>query len=128
LAVSDRAGEGMGILVTRIGNNEKVKVKGVFYVTPSGEYFTVMLGQQGYPETLTSYDGTTISFSNYTQETVDLTFLDTTDSPIGSYHVELNDDFQLLKDLIEENGLTFPLVPRQIRQVYTAITQSIDAP
>lgn len=107
LLAGDLSGEAMGTVVTRSAAGDNATISGAAYVTPDGDGFTVTLGPEGYPRTISFADGSSMELKNYSDKNVEVTLTSSTGKVIGSQTINLNDNFKELQNLIAENGLTF---------------------
>jgi hypothetical protein len=107
LLAGDLSGEALGTIVTRSAADDKATISGAAYVTPEGDGFSVTLGAEGYPQTISFTDGSSMELKNYKDTTVEITLTASTGEVVGTQTVKLDDTFKELKDLIAANGLTF---------------------
>jgi hypothetical protein len=58
-------------------------IDGFVYIAPNGQSTTITLGSGGLPSSLTDSNGTKGTFSNYTPNSVDVTFFDSSNNLLG---------------------------------------------
>ncbi len=108
IIAGDRAGEGFGALVDRNNTEDSVTLYGTVCATPNGNSFVLLFDERGYPSSMIFNDNSTITITNYTSSTADISLIDPNSSiPLATETVELGEDFEKLQNLIAEYGLTF---------------------
>ncbi len=110
VVAGDRAGEAVGVLLDRSDTGNSRTLYGAVYVTPDGQSFTLMLDENGYPESITFEDNSALTITNYTENTADINYIDPdTGIALVTETIKLGDDFKSLQEHIATYGLAYTL-------------------
>ena len=108
VAYDDRSGEELAVFGDKNTSGEMVRVTGATYVGDDGTTITVLLGENGLPEYVTTSDGWIIELRNYTDDTVDL-FVTSPEGETEIYPgVELDSEAAALLEEYAQSGLVGP--------------------